>query len=406
MKSFYIKREIENKLISLSKTFPAIALTGPRQSGKSTLLKHIFSKTHKYITFDDPTVRERAIKDPKLFIGSIEDKAIIDEIQYVPEILSYLKISIDENRNKKGRFLLTGSQQFIMIKNLGDSLAGRIALMELLPFNIMEKNKISNLKNVKTALGSFIHSCLVGSFPEVAVNKKIDVSSWYSSYISTYLERDIKAIYDVGSLRDFHRFIELLASRSAQVLNLSSFANDIGVSVNTIKSWISILEASRIIFLLPPYYENLGKRITKSPKIYFLDCGLVCYLVGIHDKDHLLKGPMAGALFETFCVQETVKIFLNQGKRPEIYYIRTHNDLEIDLIIKGKNNNLYPFEIKFTKTPKTSMTLPIQRFKTTFSKLKIADGNVISLSEERFPLIKGVSTIGLNEYLSSMKEMF
>ena len=200
--------------------------------------------------------------------------------------------------------------------------------------------------------------------------------------------------------------IELLASRSAQVLNLSSFANDIGVSVNTIKSWISILEASRIIFLLPPYYENLGKRITKAPKVYFLDCGLVCYLVGIHDKDHLLKGPMAGALFETFCVQETVKMLLNQGKRPEIYYIRTHNDLEIDLIIKGKNNNLYPFEIKFTKTPKISMALPIQRFKTTFSKLKIADGNIISLSEEQFPLTKSVSTLGLDKYLSNIRGMF
>ena len=401
----YIHRQIEGKLEHAIKHFPALALTGPRQSGKSTLLEHIFGKTHTIVSFDDPITRERAISDPKLFIESAGEKIIFDEIQYVPQILSYIKILIDKDRHKYGKFIITGSQQFNLIKNLGDTLAGRIALFNLLTFSIEEKRHVSFLKDkLSTAQECFIHSCLRGSFPETTIYPDIDFDTWCGSYLQTYLERDIRTIYNVGILREFQQFLRLLAGRCSQILNLSSFANNLGVSVNTIKKWISILEACQIIYILPPYYKNLGKRITKSPKVYFSDIGLVCYLTGVKTKEHLFNGPLAGALFENFVIQETVKYFFNKGMQPNLYYLRTHNNIEIDLIIE-RNMQLYPFEIKLTKTPNVGMANPIEKFKILFSKLKINTGNIISISEENVPLTKNVSAINIDSYLRQLKKI-
>ena len=195
--------------------------------------------------------------------------------------------------------------------------------------------------------------------------------------------------------------MRLLAGRCSAILNLSNLANDLGVSVNTIKKWLSILEASRIIYTLPPYYRNLGKRITKSPKVYFLDLGLVCYLTGIKSKEFLFNGPLAGPLFENFLIQETVKYFFNRGKRPNLFYLRTHNNLEIDLVIES-NLTLFPFEIKLTKTPNTGMASPIERFKKIFSNLKLAPGKIISLSEDNILLTENVSVINMDAYLGSL----
>lgn len=230
----------------------------------------------------------------------------------------------------------------------------------------------------------------------------MDSNVWYGSYLQTYLERDIRTTYNIGILREFQQFMRLLAGRSAQVLNLSSFANDLGVSVNTIKKWLSILEASRIIYVLPPYYRNLGKRVTKSPKIYFLDIGLVCYLTGLKTGEHVFNGPLSGALFENFVIQETVKYSFNKGIRPNLFYLRTHNNLEIDLIIE-KNLQLYPFEIKLTKTPNLGMAGSIERFRKIFSKLKISNGKVISLTRDEIPLTKNVSAVNMNSYLEYVK---
>ncbi len=402
-KNKYIHRDIEGILERSLGHFPAIALTGPRQSGKSTLVKNIFGKSHTFVSFDDPIARERAISDPRLFIEDAGEKVIFDEIQYVPQILSYIKMLIDKDRDKYGRFIITGSQQFHLIKNLGDTLAGRIALFDLLPFSIEEKKRVSFLKNkVSDTKNSFEHSCLYGSFPEITLHPDMDSNVWYGSYLQTYLERDIRTTYNVGMLREFQQFMRLLAGRSSQVLKLSTFANDLGISVNTIKKWISILEASRIIYILPPYYQNLGKRVTKSPKIYFLDIGLVCYLTGVKTGEHLFNCPLAGALFENFVVQETVKYFFNNGVRPNIFYLRTHNNLEIDLIIE-KNLELYPFEIKLTKTPNLSMAGPIEKFKKIFSKLKIGNGKIISLSEDEMPLTQSVSSVNVNSHLRGLK---
>ncbi|MBU0479149.1 ATP-binding protein [bacterium] len=403
--NLYIHREIEDTLRHSVRHFPAVALTGPRQSGKSTLVKNVFGKTHAVVSFDDPLMRERAISDPRLFIDSLGENIVFDEIQYVPEILSYIKMLIDQKRHSYGRFIITGSQQFHLIKNLGDTLAGRVALLDLLPFSIEEKRKIVSLKaKLSNDQESFLHACLRGSYPENSIHSGVSSRQWYGSYVQTYLERDIRTIYNIGILREFQQFMRLLAGRCSGILNLSSLASDLGVSGNTIKKWLSILEASHIIYVLPPYYRNLGKRITKSPKVYFLDAGLVCYLTGLETKEHLLNGPLAGALFENFVIQETVKHFFNRGIKPNLFYLRTHNDVEIDLIIES-NLKLYPFEIKLSKTPNLGMAKPIETFKKLFPKLKIGDGSVISLSKQEVPLTKNVSTISVNSYLKHLAEI-
>jgi predicted AAA+ superfamily ATPase len=395
----YIPRQIEPLLKKLAGQFPALAVTGPRQCGKSTLLRHLFSATHQYLSFDSPLLREQATVDPKLFLENAGDRFILDEIQYVPQLLSYVKILIDQDREKRGRFIFTGSQQFPMIKNLGDSLAGRIALLDLLPFHAEERASIPKLgSKLASPREAFLHACIHSAFPELNLNSDIDRSVWYGSYLQTYLERDIRTLYNIGELRGFQRFMQLLASRTAQILNLSAFSRDLGVSVNTVKKWLSILEASRMIYLLSPYYQNFGKRVTKAPKVYFLDCGLVCYLTGIETEAHILNGPMAGALFETYCIQETLKTLLFQGNRPRLYYLRTQNGLEIDLLVEGAGPELFPCEIKLTKTPRLDMADSISRFKTLFPKLKTGAGRILCLAEKSHALTKEVKVQTLAEY--------
>lgn len=396
----YISRQIESKIEQLIHSFPSLAVTGPRQSGKSTLLINTL-KSYKYVSLDDPLTREQAISDPQFFLDSTGERTIIDEIQYAPQLLSYIKIWIDKHREKKGVYVFTGSQQFNMIKDLGDTLAGRIGLLDLLPFSVSEKRKIAKLGNT---LDYFVHAALTGSYPELVVDKRVDIQSWYGSYIQTYLERDIRSIYNIGSLRDFQRFMRLLAGRCAQVLSLSDFAKDLGISVPTIKSWLSILEASRIIYLLPPYYNNLGKRVIKSPKLYFLDIGIVCYLTGIRDRHHLLQGPMAGALFENFCMQETVKQFFNQGLLPQLYYLRTSNNLEVDLIIECPSRSLLPVEFKLNKTPSLQMGANISRFKKVFSPLNIKRGLIVSLADKQSPLSSEITAITFDDYIEKISE--
>ncbi len=396
----YIHRQIEPVVQQVLTTFSSLAVTGPRQSGKTTLLAQTL-KDYQYVTLDDPVTRERALADPQLFFDSLGERAIIDEIQHAPGLLSYAKIRIDTRRDKKGILVFTGSQQFHMIKNLGDSLAGRIALLDLPPFSVTE---IKSHIDFTSTGACFEHACLAGSFPEPVTHPALDTGTWYGSYVQTYLERDIRSIYNIGSLRDFQRFMQLLAARCSQILNLSEFANALGITVPTVKKWVSILEACRIIYLLHPYHSNLGKRITKSPKIYFLDCGLVCYLTGLRDSEHLMKGPMAGALFENYCVQETLKLYFNCGRRPKLYYLRTNNNLEIDLIIERSYQDILPVEIKLNKTPNPRMAGNMARFRKTFSGLNIAPGWLLSLSDETFPLDRQTTAINFLEYIQTLND--
>ena len=397
----YIHRELEPVLLEAIGQFSAVAVTGARQSGKSTLLRRVLSDW-SYVTLDDPLVRQQAINDPQLLLDTVGEPVIIDEFQYVPELLHYLKMRIDNDRALKGRFVLTGSQQFLATKGLSESLAGRIALLELAPFSLFEVQRSISFPD---SCDLFATNSLRGTYPELVVDQAMDAGRWVASYLQTYIDRDIRALYDIGNLRDFERVLQLLAAHCSQQLNLSSISRDVGVAVNTIKKWVSILESCGLIYLLPAYSRNLGLRVVKAPKVYFVDSGLVCYLTGLQDRKHLMEGPMAGALFENLCVQEALKSFLSRGRMPRMSYLRTQNGLEIDLIMESENGKLIPFEFKLSRTPKVSMTKPLERFVTELEPDSSGAGAVVCLAEADIQLTRNVRALSLNRFVSQLRAM-
>jgi predicted AAA+ superfamily ATPase len=321
-----------------------VALTGPRQSGKSTTLRQLLTD-YAYITFDDPVNLEFFNHDPKGFLKQYPDRIIFDEAQKVPELFHYLKIEIDKDRGNYGKYFLTGSSQFSFIKNITETLAGRIGMLSLLPF---ECNEIpERMRN---------DQLVSGSYPELIVRDYAGGREWYASYAANYIDRDVRSLYNIGNLKDFQRLVFLLAANTSQELNMNKYANDIGVTVKTIKAWISVLEASYIIFLLHAYYKNLGKRIVKRPKLYFYDTGLLCYLTGIDSNTLLNKGPLAGPLFENYIIAEMKKSMVLHNRNSKLYYFRSNLGMEADLILDDKDNRILDFiEIKNTHTPKIRM---------------------------------------------------
>ena len=359
----YIKRLIEKTIVNTLKAFPVVILTGARQSGKTTLLKHLFSDTFDYISLDELDIRSLAINDPREFLTRFKTPMIIDEIQNAPQLLPYIKAAVDRER-VNGRFIITGSQQFPLMKNVSESLAGRAAILNLYPFMIeeitgnylIEEKSINNfLKKIssqkistspKIDLGTWL---LGGGYPGLFVNSQISKNIWFSSYIQTYIDRDVRGNIKNENLNDFERFLKLIAGRTAQKLSYSNLSRNIGLSVPTIKSWISLLQTNSIIYLLQPYYRNFGKRIIKSPKIYFLDTGIAAYLVGIQTREHLLNSPMGGALFETFIVTNFLKRFSALDTNPSLYYWKNIGGIEVDLLVEY-NNKLIPIEVKLAST--------------------------------------------------------
>jgi predicted AAA+ superfamily ATPase len=329
--------------------FSAIGLTGPRQSGKSTLLRKLLPN-YQYITFDDPLITASFEEDPQGFMNQYNNQVIFDEVQYVPDIFRYVKIAIDNDRSNKGKFVLTGSSQFSLIKNIRESLAGRISLLTLSPFQF---NELPQTQKTKAQYQ--------GSYPELVLADYEHSHSWYAAYFDTYLHKDIAQLAQVGDIRQFRNFVKLLASHIAQPLNQSSLARDIGVSVPTISRWLSVLEASYIIFLLPPYFKNLNKRISKSAKIYFYDNGLAAYLLGLNDPELIKTSQQAGALFENYIISEVKKQLFHSASSNEIYYLRTTTGEEIDLIIdKGTTKDW--IEIKLNQSPNPQMVRHIKNF--------------------------------------------
>jgi len=372
----YVTRSIELAVKKAVKQFPAVIVTGPRQSGKTTLLKHLFSKSHKYVSLDNPDIRLLANTEPELFLENYPPPVIIDEIQYAPELFSFLKIHIDENRDKKGQFLLTGSQSFPLMANVTESLAGRIAVFTLLSLSIKEQMRtVSNLN-----LSCLKKMALKGGFPEIALDKQADFKLWFNGYLHTYLERDIRQLRRIGDLTDFQRFLELLAALSGQVLSYSQISNDLGVVVNTVKAWISILEASNQIVLIKPFYKNKGKRIIKSPKVYFLDTGFLCFLNGITREEQVFKGPLAGSLFENIVLGEIIRSFHNKGDVPRIYWWRTSHDQEVDFIIE-KEGKILPIEVKTTSRTKRNLAKSLESFCELFSG-EVGKGYLVNLASE------------------------
>ncbi len=396
----YKNRVLADTINRAIKTFPAVVVTGPRQSGKTTLYKMLFSRTHNFVSLEDPDIRVRAKEDPLNFLNQYKPPLIIDEIQYLPELLSYIKTKIDSNR-KPGQWLFTGSQNFILMNNISQSLAGRIATLSLLPFSISElvdnargtkdfinwsKNKkINKQANNKISLSD---SILRGFYPEIATNKKVDRKLWCSSYITTYLERDIRSLTNIGDLSQFERFLIACAIRTGQILNISEIARDIGISVPTAKRWLSLLETGQQIYLLYPYYKNIGKRIVKSPKIYFCDTAICSYLLGIHDSETLLGSPYLGNLFETMIVIDFLKRFLHFGDKPAMYYFRTRDGLEVDLVIEIAGY-LYLYEIKSSMTILPKHAVSLKRMINDFGSI-IKEAAIISGTEDDFLVLDSI----------------
>ncbi len=319
----YYTRISEKLVKQYLNQFPSIGIMGPRQSGKSTMVKKLLGEKYTYVSFDDFEIKDLFYSDPKKFINRYNNRVIFDEAQYIPELFPLLKQVIDEDRMNYGKFVITGSGQFLMSKHISESLAGRIGLIPLLPFQYEENRAKSRDRQI-----------LLGGYPELAVRDYAGSQAWYNSYIETYLQKDLRQMVNVSDIHAFTQFLRLLAINISQVLNLSSFSRDIGVSVVTLKRWLSILENSYIIFLLNPYYRNFGKRLTKSPKIYFYDTGLVSYLTGISTIEQWEKGVLYGPLFENFIIADIFKQVLHNGINSNLYFYRTNHGDEIDLIIE------------------------------------------------------------------------
>jgi hypothetical protein len=356
----YIKRLLTPFIKKLLAQFPAILLSGARQSGKSTLLQKNFPD-YTYVTLDDLQARDMARTDPQLFLDFYKTPVIIDEIQNAPDLLSYIKIQIDGNRKKKGQYILTGSQQFTLVADIHESLAGRLGMATLTPIAIEELSK--------TKISTWVDHSLHGLYPELIADTQLEPKLWYSAYIETLLNKDIRDNLKKEHLGTYDRFIKLLATRCGQELKHQDLAKELGVSNLTVQSWVSLLERSQIIFLLQPYYKNLGKRIVKSPKLYFLDTGLVSYLSGNSNKEIIQNGPMAGALFENFVTAEIYKYFCNRGIKPPIYHFRDSQGVEVDIVIEHEGQHLL-LEVKTTMSPKKEHASGLAKVSKLLSKSK------------------------------------
>ncbi len=333
-----IRRNLESTLRRLAASFPIVAVTGARQAGKTTLVKSVFSE-HTYVTLEDPQERAFAEEDPKGFLSRFSAGAIFDEAQRWPDLFSHLQTLVDADR-RAGRFILTGSQHFGLMAGISQSLAGRVGMTRLLPLSLSEVP--TTMLQPRDAM------LLRGGYPGL-YETPVEITDWMSSYVATYAERDVRQILDVKDLAVFQKFLKLCAGRTGQVLNLSTLAGEVGISHTTARSWISVLESSDLIHLLPPYHQNFGKRVIKSPKLYFHDVGLACWLLGIRSAEILETHPARGSLFETLIVGEFLKARFNAGQPADLYFWRDASGREADLVYETPNG-LQSVEIKSGQT--------------------------------------------------------
>lgn len=347
----YVRRELEPQLGRAARGFPAVIITGPRRAGKTWLLRHCFPGA-SYHLFEDLDIVARFRHDPQGFLDGVTLPAILDEIQNVPEVFNFVRRRIDRAPRRTGQWLLTGSQEAGLMRNVTESMAGRAAVLQLLPMSVRETAKVSLLH---------------GGFSEVLARPGV-APVWFSSYLQTYLERDVRAISAVRDLSAFRRFLSLLATRHGQVLNKSNLAAPLGMSVPGIGKWLDILEATGQILIVPPWFENLGKRLIKSPKIYIADSGLACHLLRIDTAAELEKSPFLGALFEGFVASEVVKAQVNAGRRRELYWFRDQQGLEVDFVAPGKSGAIRLIEAKASRTVTPDMAAPMRRLAAAFDK--------------------------------------
>ena len=337
----WIERAISGLIESISAERPAILLTGARQTGKSSLLQRLFPN-HQYVSLDVPLEARQASENGQLFLESHATPIVIDEVQCAPELFRHIKINVDRDRQANGLYIMTGSQQFSLMKGVSESLAGRLSILNLHTLSVKE---LLNHFKVDLTSQRTLDWLVKGGYPEI-YERNLDCHRFYGDYVATYIERDVRQLINIRQIREFDQFLRLLAIRSGQLFSMSRIATEVGVSTHTIKSWIGVLETSNIIYLLKPYYQNFGKRIIKSPKLYFLDTGLLCYLSNIQSADTLMNSPLLGAFFESFALGQLLRSLHHQGKAIEIYYFRDKDGHEVDFLIP-QGNRLHLYECKW-----------------------------------------------------------
>ncbi len=401
----YLTRALEDRLLEASAQFGVVLVTGPRQVGKTTLLQHLCGAERRYVTLDDPTLRALALEDPALFLQRFPPPVLIDEIQHAPGLLPHVKMAVDTAR-QPGAFWLTGSQQFQVMRGVTESLAGRVAMVQLLGFSSREATgRPSQLdpflptaeriaERMATAAPTELHGVFEhiwkGSFPALAAGPVRDHNLFYSSYLQTYLQRDVRDLAQVGSQESFLRFLKATAARTAQLLNLSDLARDVGIAVSTASSWLSILEASFQVALLRPFHSNLTSRLIKAPKLYFLDTGLAAHLTEWTSPETLATGAMAGAMLETHVFVEILKSYWHRLQSPQLYFYRDKDGKEVDFLFV-KDGALHPVEVKLGASPRRDWVrhfAALERFKE-----RLGEGAVISLYPEQVPLTATVNAV-------------
>ncbi len=411
----YIKRSLEPVLRKAASEFPAVVLTGPRQSGKTTILKHLFGKRYRYVSLEPPDVRTSAGGDPRTFLEMHPPPVIFDEVHYAPDLLPYIKEKIDADRHRSGQFLLTGSQNLLLMEKVTESLAGRAAVLRLFPLSRREVEgrpqlplpwEAGRLPVCSTQTGRassakpfayrrFWKGLLKGGYPELAVHPGRDAYLWHASYVQTYLERDLRTLRQVGDLSQFQNFLRTLAARSAQLLNLTDVARDLGIAVNTAKAWLSVLEATYQVIVLRPYFANVGKRLVKTPKVYFTDVGTLCYLAGLKDPEHAASGPMGGAIMETAVLSEIVKTLTHCGIEPRVYFWRTLAGTEVDIVVET-GGELVPIEVKLSASPRPPMASAVKTFRKDLGE-KAKPGYVVHPGDITLPIGPGVTALPFAE---------
>lgn len=400
-------RTLASVLRSAAKTFPALIVTGPRQSGKTTLVRELFGATHRYCTLDDPAVREQALRDPHLLLARFEPPVILDEIQYAPQLLHHVKLDIDAHRTHGGRFVITGSQAFSLMQGVSESLAGRAAITSLLSFSLREalgvpdaaadwRAALSSGARMPDEVSSLLDLVQRGGYPEPALQSEIDVKLWHASYVQTYLERDVRSLRAVGDLNDFQRQLLATAARTGSLINYEDLARDLGITGKTVRAWMSVLEASGQVLTLKPFFGNVSKRLVKRPKVYFLDTGTLAYLLGVSQREQLLQGAAAGPLFEAAVLGQIHRLLIHHGEASRLCFWRTAAGHEVDFVIED-GQRLIPIEAKLTATPTPRDAAAIEAFQALFPK-RAAKGFVVCLCRERFPLTRTVDAVPLGAF--------
>jgi predicted AAA+ superfamily ATPase len=383
----WITREIEDSLLRSARTRPAVVLTGARQTGKTTTLRRLFP-AHRFVSLDLPTEAEQAEKEPSAFLGRHPPPVVIDEVQYAPALLRHLKTAIDQDRSAHGRYLLTGSQKFTLMRGVSESLAGRVDVLELEGLSLREIRTAHRGVTVEAAL-------LRGSLPELHANPDIDGVAFYNSYLATYLERDIRSLARVGSLRDFERFLRACALRSANLLNKAELARDVGIAPSTANEWLSMLETSGQVVLLEPYFSNRTKSLAKSPKLYLADTGLLCALLNVRSEEELRRSPLAGAIWETFVCAQLRHRERRAGRAKSLYFWRDRTR-EVDFVVET-GGRLELLEAKWTELPGADDTANLDHVRRVLGGRFVSSGAIVCRAATGFPIGDGWRVAPLDE---------